>query len=223
MLSTLRLASRRALPRIFPSYARLITTDTAEKQRAEALGILGNIGDPFATPAPEPAAPKPKLDLDTMHHHVPAAESPLLHFLATMIMKHGEYAKAQRIVSNMLLHIRAMTGSPPMPIVEQAILAAAPAVKCRKLKRQGGKSSMVPKPLNERQRIHMAIRWIRDQVIHEKKARGAPGKKYEERLAREMIAVIRGTSPVLAEKKKTHEEAMVNRCAFSSSLPLTGI
>ncbi len=120
MLSTLRLASRRALPRIFPSYARSLTTDTAAKQRAEALGVLGNIVDPFATPAPEPAPPKPKLDLDTMHHHVPAAESPLLHFLATMIMKHGEYAKAQRIVSNMLLHIRAMTGSPPMPIVEQA-------------------------------------------------------------------------------------------------------
>ncbi|KJA17766.1 hypothetical protein HYPSUDRAFT_205875 [Hypholoma sublateritium FD-334 SS-4] len=211
MLSTLRLASRRALPRIFPSHARAITTDTAAKQREEAMGILGNIVDPFATPAPGPAAPKPKLDLENMHHHVPAAESPLLQFLTTMIMKHGEYAKAQRIVSNMLLHVRAMTGSPPMPIVEQAIMAAAPAVKSRKRKQRGGKSSMVPLPLNERQRIHMALKWIRDQVIHEKKARGAPGKKYEERLAREMIAIVRGTSPVLAEKKKTHEEAMVNR------------
>lgn len=178
--------------------------------------MLGNMADPFATPAPEPAAPKPKLDLETMHHHdVPAAESPLLQFLTTMIMKHGEYAKAQRIVSNMLLHIRAMTGSPPMPIVEQAIMAAAPAVKSRKRKQRGGKSSMVPLPLNERQRIHMALKWIREQVIDEKKARGAPGKKYEERLAREMIAIVRGTSAVLAEKKRTHEEAMVNRCVLA--------
>ncbi|KJA19123.1 hypothetical protein HYPSUDRAFT_144135, partial [Hypholoma sublateritium FD-334 SS-4] len=47
------------------------------------------------------------------------------------IMKRGEYAKAQRIVSTILPHIRAKTANPPMPIVEQPIGAAAPAVKSR--------------------------------------------------------------------------------------------
>lgn len=100
-----------------------------------------------------------------------------------------------------------------MPIVEQAVLAASPSVKLKKQKQRGGKSGMKPMALNERQRTGLALKWIRDQVIGDK-GRGAPGKKYEERLAREMVNILRGASPVLDRKKKMHEEAMANRCVL---------
>jgi small subunit ribosomal protein S7 len=216
MLSSLRQATRNALPRVFPRYGRTLTTyPSPEKDNAavnEARDLLNPKEDPFALPLQpiEPVSAIPKVDLDTMHHHIPPAESPLLHLLATTIMQHGEFARAQKIVSKMLLHIFAATRSPPMPIVEQAVLAASPAVRCRKQKQRGGKSAMKPMALSERQRISLGLRWILEAAD----ARKVPGKKLEERLAREMIAVLKGSSGVLEKKKRMHEEAMANRCVF---------
>ncbi|KAF8974762.1 ribosomal protein S7 domain-containing protein [Flammula alnicola] len=135
----------------------------------------------------------------------------MLHFLTTMIMRHGLYAQAAKVTSQMLLHIHAMTRSPPMPIVEHAILAASPSVRCRRQKQRGGKATLVPMALSERQRTHLGILWIREAA--EKKS--SPGKKLEERLAREMIAVLKGTSSALENKDKMHKEAMVNRGLLS--------
>ncbi|KAF9481323.1 ribosomal protein S7 [Pholiota conissans] len=216
MLSSLRQTARSALPRVIPRYGRTIVTTTPADREAlnnEARSILTSTTDPFAEPIQpvvQPSGP-PKVDLDSMHHHIPPAESPLLQFLATTIMLHGEYARAQKTVSKMLLHIYAATRCPPMPIVERAVLDASPAVRCRKQKQRGGKSTMKPMALSERQRISLGLRWIRDAAD----AKKVPGKTLEERLAREMIAIVKGTSSVLEKKRKMHEEAMANRGLLS--------
>lgn len=154
----------------------------------------------------------PTSQLDTMHHYIPPPESPILDLLANMFMHDGKRARAQRVVADMLMHIHAMTNSQPMPIVQEAIFKAAPAVRCKKLKRNGGSTTdFLPMPLSERQRTAIGIRWIYDAV----KAKGVPGKTLAQRLAKEMVAIIGGSSTVLKKKEDMHKEAMVNRFALS--------
>jgi hypothetical protein len=65
----------------------------------------------------------------------------------------------------------------------------------------------IPKPvaLGERQRMKFAVRWILDASYKKM------GKKIEERLAREMVAVVQGDSEALKKKEEVHKFAMVNR------------
>jgi small subunit ribosomal protein S7 len=176
------------------------------KEALEALqGALHESIEVAPKPAATPASLAPSLD--TMHHHIPPPNHPMLDLLTNHCMRHGKRAKAQRVVTDALLHIHAMTRCPPMPIVEQAILAAAPTVRCKKQKHNGGKTVYLPMALSERQRTSLGMRWIVETI--EKK--GTPGKTMAERLARELIACVKGTSPVIRLKEEMHKTAMVNR------------
>ncbi|TFY77989.1 hypothetical protein EWM64_g6022, partial [Hericium alpestre] len=59
---------------------------------------------------------------------------------------------------------------------------------------------------SERQRTRYAVKWILDQS-----KQGKTGQTLEERLAREVIAVLQGSSSVHETKKRIHEFAMLNR------------
>ncbi|KIM49762.1 hypothetical protein M413DRAFT_438899 [Hebeloma cylindrosporum] len=142
-----------------------------------------------------------------MHHHIPPAQSPLLHLFTNLIMKDGKYALAAKTTSQMLLNIHALTRSPPMPIFEHAILSASPFVRCKRQKERGGKATLRPMALSERQRMRIGIKWIVTAV----EKRGTPGRTHAERLARELLAVIKGTSSVLSLKEQMHTTAMQNR------------
>ncbi|KAI0360354.1 ribosomal protein S7 [Trametes cingulata] len=135
--------------------------------------------------------------------HIPPAEDPLLALFTNYIMSHGERQKAQRITSRMLLHIHAFTKAPPMPILREAVAAAAPLLRCRQFKR-AAKQFVFPMPLNERQRARQAIEWIYE-ASHKK------GGSMGERLAREVIAVLKGESKVLELKENRHKLAVLHR------------
>ena len=116
----------------------------------------------------------------------------------------GKYARAVKLTSQMLLFIQSSTRSPPMFIVQQAILDASPAVKCLRQKR-GAKVIVKPTTLNERQRIGKGIQWILEAC------RYRPGITFPERLAQEILGVLEGKSDTLKEKQTQHEFATVNR------------
>jgi small subunit ribosomal protein S7 len=164
-----------------------------------------------STDAAQPPALPPQVDLSNMHHHIPPAASPLLQFMTTLVMQHGEYAKAAKTVSRTLLHIYSLTRSPPMPIVEKAVEIASPAVRNRKMKHGGGKTVYVPQALNERQRTRRGLKWI----ITEAGKKGKPGKTYAERMARQIIATVNGHEGTSKFKEELHRLAMVNRYAAS--------
>ena len=103
----------------------------------------------------------------------------------------------------MLLHIHAFTRAPPLPIVRQAILNAAPAVRTL-MHKHAGKVVGKPIALSEKQRTRFAVKAILD-VISKK-----PGR-LDEKLAREMIGIVQGSSEVLKKKQDIHQVAMVNR------------
>ena len=193
------------------SVRTLALTPASDKVLTSALDELGSmlpgIAKPVveATPTPAQATPPAqatRLDPSTMV--IPPAEDPLLQYLTATVQKHGHRAKAARITSRTLLHLHAFTRSPPLPVLREAILTASPAVRSM-IHRQGAKNVAKPVALGEKQRTRFALQWILD--ASEKRN----GRTIEERLARELIAVIQGTSEALKKKEEVHRFAMVNR------------
>ncbi|PPQ65834.1 hypothetical protein CVT24_012061 [Panaeolus cyanescens] len=221
---------RPAFTRIIPRYARTLATGNSSRDSStfdEAMKIFGGKSSEASTPTKgessllsiledsitteqvekpisTDAISKQVIDLDQMHLHIPPATDPLLHFFSNCIMEDGKAARARKSTHQMLLHIYAMTRSPPMPIFTEAVITASPAVRMRSIKK-GGKSIQAPMALSERQRIKRGIMWILEA------SKKKPGKTVAERVAREVIAVLKGQSSVLETKSKAHQLAMVNR------------
>lgn len=64
--------------------------------------------------------------------------------------------------------------------------------------------------MNERQRSKKGIDWLLAEVKGK-----MSGRTLQERLAREVIAIVRGDSPVLKLREDAHKLAMVNRGGMS--------
>lgn len=135
---------------------------------------------------------------------LPPSEDPLLHYLASHIMRHGERQKASRTVTKMLAEIHKLTNAPALPIFRQAVDLASPSVRLRSQKKNA-KSSLIPTPLNDRQRTFFAVKWL----LAVSKNRSE--KKIEERLAKEVVRIIEGESEVLRKKTEMHKLAVANR------------
>ena len=164
------------------------------------------------TPAPLQAkAPAVNENATATDMFIPPAHDPLLDYITAVIQRHGFRARAARTVSRMLLHIHTFTRAPPTPIVREAIMTAAPAVRVVSFK-YGTKVMMTPHPLTEKQRVRAGLK----AIIAASESR--PGKSLEVRLAREMIAVVQGESRSLEEKERLHKLAMVNRSVSFSFL-----
>ncbi|KAJ7062919.1 ribosomal protein S7 domain-containing protein [Mycena amicta] len=204
--------------RISPRHARSMVSVSDRSTATNAMGVLGANEAEKEAPDDE-EIPEwmllPPLGADGRGGHrqpllnIPPPEDPLLRMLASMIMKHGERAKATRCVSNTLLHIYTLTRAPPLPILRQAVLYASPAVKTVS-RTHGAKIVHTPMALSEKQRTHYA--------------RPARVRKLEEKLAREMVDILQKVhasrdmrsgnvkwSGALEKKGEQHKFAMVNR------------
>lgn len=164
-----------------------------------------SLSDILSDPTPPPSTSTSTTSIpDASQMLIPPASDPLLHFLASSLLHHGKRAKAERIVSRTLLYIHALTRAPPLPILRHALITASPAVKCVTYKR-GGKNVVRPAALTEKQRIRAGVH----AVLAASKNKN--GKTLEERLAREIIAVVNGDSKAITDKELAHKQAMVNR------------
>ena len=135
-LSIMLFALRRALFTI----TRPLSTVTSIPAPLSAHTIVPSITSPSVTPFIT-SAPPPIMDL-------PPAEDPLLQFMTNTIMRHGKRKRASRTVSRMLLWVHSLTLAPPLEIVREAILLAAPAVRTMS-HTQGGKIVSRPVALSE--------------------------------------------------------------------------
>lgn len=190
--------------RCLPRHSRAISTGGSPNDQSiisEAYGALGLSTGSSSTPPPSTSSTLPSVPPIM---EIPPAEDPLLQYFTSSILKHGHRAKASRITSQTLLHIHAFTRAPPLPILQQAVLDAAPAVRTL-MHRQGGKTIAKPVALGEKQRTRFAVQAIL------KASESKPGRTVEERLARELIAVVKGDSDALKKKVEIHRFAMVNR------------
>jgi len=176
----------------------LATVGNVINENAEIVTETKHSSPPATQTVPTSTSTSPSI------FNIPPEEDPLLRLLTNMIQTNGNRQKAARITSRTLLHLHAFTRAPPLPILRQAIHAAAPAVKCSTT-RLGPKTLIRPNALGEKQRVHIAIDWIL------KASSTKSGQTLEERLAREMIAVIKGDSEALKKKELMHKEAFANR------------
>ncbi|KAK7049253.1 hypothetical protein VNI00_005854 [Paramarasmius palmivorus] len=137
--------------------------------------------------------------------NIPPQEDPLLHYLASRIMRNGNRTRASRTISRTLLHLHAWTRQPPLPILRQAIFALAPAARVAS-QTHGAKIIQQPMPLSEKKGIYYAVKWLLEEV----EGRNG-GPTLEERLAREIILLVKGESKALDKKATFHKLAMSNR------------
>ncbi|KAG7086634.1 hypothetical protein E1B28_002576 [Marasmius oreades] len=181
----------------------------------DALDVLSSESSPISTIPLDPDTDYAALAIPSLQSknkanlpplmNIPPQEDPLLHHIASRIMNHGERAKASRTVSQMLLHLHAWTRSPPLPILRQAIFKLSPAVKVIGHK-HSTKMIYKPVPLSEKQGIWLATEWILDAI---KGRQGGP--TLAERMAREVILILKNESKTLEKKEAYHKSAMMNR------------
>ncbi|KAI8808447.1 ribosomal protein S7 domain-containing protein [Cladochytrium replicatum] len=163
------------------------------------------------TTAPLSSAPRGTITLQSVAPN--SAYDDLIEQVVNNIMKHGRKALARRLISDALKYVLQETGEDPRRILEEAIERAAPLVKIVSHKK-GAKAIQTPRPLFSRQRRRTAILWILDAA----KAKG--GKTpFGARLGKELIAVMKGESSVLAKKHQLHKIALANRSNIVMPLP----
>jgi len=142
---------------------------------------------------------------------LPPATDPILSYFANLIMKDGKRHQAAQQVAETLNNIHIITQSPPLPILREAVERASPEVKVVSQK-QRHKNIMTPRPLNAKQRTGQAIRWIIQF------SEGRQEYKFDQRLAREIVAIVNGNSDVLKKKDEVHKLALANRANASVRL-----
>ncbi|RPD58307.1 ribosomal protein S7 [Lentinus tigrinus ALCF2SS1-7] len=190
---------------------RLATESTPSSLPGAENAVLSTLKLPTSTPAAANASTStstsvlPLAAAEPTAIHIPPAEDPLLHLFTSMLMRHGKRQQASRVTTKMLLHIHAFTQAPPLPILRQAVVAAGPLLRCRQFKR-AAKQFVFPNPLSERQRAWQAVKWI---VEESRRRRG--GRHDAERLAREVVGIVRGDSEVLKKKEAVHKLAVLHR------------
>ncbi|KAK0568085.1 hypothetical protein OC861_002329 [Tilletia horrida] len=194
---------------------RHFASSSTSQQSASPSPATASSAQPTPPPVSPPAAPdssSPRFSaLPTLGYtkdNLPTRTDPTLSFFVGILMKDGKRAQANRIVMDVLGHLHDWTAAPPLPMFTEAINRASPLTRMQSSK-SGGKITQIPIPLNPRQSNHRGIK----AIIEASKKRN--DRSVSIRLAREILAVLEGSSSVLARKEEQHKVAMANRANAS--------
>ncbi|CAD6570853.1 MAG: hypothetical protein TREMPRED_006058 [Tremellales sp. Tagirdzhanova-0007] len=122
-----------------------------------------------------------------------------------LLMKHGRKAEAQSKVSRILSMLHQASNQPPIPLLQRAISLSCPSIRLRNVRRSI-KTIQTPSPLDERQRARQGIVWIFRAA-----EKGRKGTPREQRIAREILAVLEGESDVYKWLEDRHKQAALVR------------
>ncbi|KAL0252388.1 hypothetical protein I308_101779 [Cryptococcus tetragattii IND107] len=158
------------------------------------------------TPPPAPAPPAQRPARGYRPDCLPPPLDPTLDLLTNCLMKHGKKSDAQKMVHNILALLQGSTHLPPQPLLRQSILLASPSIKILSM-RKSAKTILTPRALNERQRTRQGIAWILKAA--EKGRKG--GVSRDQRIAKEVLAVLEGQSEVFKWLEDVHKVGYLNR------------
>ncbi|KAG1773832.1 hypothetical protein EDD22DRAFT_965115 [Suillus occidentalis] len=130
-----------------------------------------------------PPTPKPRLQLQMLHKCL-IRQHPIPFFISSFprILPPNHGKHARaKRIVSRTLLYNHALTRAPLSILRHALITTSPAVKCISQKRLG------------------------------KNVQNKSGKRVEERLAREIIAVVNGDSKAIADKELANKQAMVNR------------
>ncbi|BEI82074.1 hypothetical protein CcaverHIS002_0212340 [Cutaneotrichosporon cavernicola] len=131
---------------------------------------------------------------------------PILDLFTNMLMQHGKKAEAQRHAASILAMVQAATNSPPLPQLHRAIELSSPSVRLLSMRKRA-KTVMTPRGLTDRQRARTGIKWLLKSAERGRKG----GVKRDDRVAREVLAVLDGSSDVFKRVEEVHKIAMLQR------------
>lgn len=121
------------------------------------------------------------------------------------IMLGGKKSTATRSFYDALdIIAKRITDIPPHEVFEQAISNCKPNVEVRS-KRVGGSNYQVPRPVNRKRQLSLAIRWIREA------ARAKKGKPVCQSLAQEIMDAYKGEGTAITTRNNMHRMAEANK------------
>ncbi|TXT10917.1 hypothetical protein VHUM_01668 [Vanrija humicola] len=206
---------RSALSQLAPA-RRAFTTSALRRSGAPATPAPAAT-DAFAdlariTATPTPAAAKPVAAGQSSRrgytpNFLPPKVEPVMDLFTKLLMRDGKRASADARVAAILVQIQQAANQPPVPLLRRAIELSAPSVRILNMKTSAMKIVQVPKALNERQRWHAGIRNLFKAAERGKRT----GVRFNDRLAREVFAVLEGTSDVYKRVEEVHRQGMLGR------------
>ena len=134
----------------------------------------------------------------------PVYNSVLVTRLINKVMYDGKKSAARRLMYGAMDIIRQKTGKDPLEVVDQAIKNAMPVLEVRP-RRVGGATYQVPVEVRPARRMSLAIRWIVDF------ARARSERRFENRLAAEILDAANNTGNTIRRKEEMHRMAEANR------------
>jgi small subunit ribosomal protein S7 len=134
----------------------------------------------------------------------PVYNSVLVTRLINKVMYDGKKSVATRLVYDAMDIIGEKTGKEPLEVLDQAVKNAMPVLEVR-ARRVGGATYQVPVEVRPARRMSLAIRWIVDF------ARARSERRFENRLAGEILDAANNTGNTIRRKEEMHRMAEANR------------
>jgi len=120
------------------------------------------------------------------------------------LMRNGKKSVARKILYGAFEIIKSKTKEDPMEVFDKAIEAVSPSVEVRP-QRVGGATYQVPREVNSKRRLSLAMRWIINA------ARAKKGKPMQEKLAQELILASKNEGDAIKKKINVHKMAEANK------------
>ncbi len=134
----------------------------------------------------------------------PVHGSPVVTKFISGLMLDGKRSLAEKVFYGALDVIEEKSGQPGLPVFQQALNNAKPALEV-KSRRVGGATYQVPIEVRPERRQALAIKWLIGF------ARSRSEKTMSERLAGEFMAAARGEGSTIKKKDDTHRMAEANK------------
>ncbi len=131
-------------------------------------------------------------------------ESALVAKLTNYVMRRGKKSVAERAVYRALGAAAQETGEDALLVLQRAVQNASPLLEI-KSRRIGGATYQVPREVNPKRRVALALRWIIGA------ARAKTGKPMAEKLAEEIMLAAKNEGPAIKRKTDMHRMAEANK------------
>ncbi|GAA5949016.1 hypothetical protein JCM3765_003984 [Sporobolomyces pararoseus] len=198
---------------------RLLSTASGFEAALSSTSSSSPSSSPFPLSSSSTSSPVPSTSSSTSSS--PSSSSPTtssssssevdpdyetLNYLARLIMQDGKLARSHSHISQMLDQLQLQTQSPPLPILYKALELTSPQVRIVG-RRKGTKVLQTPQPLNQKQKVRQAWKWI----VEASDKRQSTEKEFGKRLAQEVMSVLGGQSEALKKLIARHEQAVTGR------------
>ncbi|CAG99292.1 mitochondrial 37S ribosomal protein uS7m [Kluyveromyces lactis] len=136
---------------------------------------------------------------------IPKKQDPVLQHVTNMIMRHGKRERAEKILSRALYIVFCQTRKDPVKVLKESLDVLAPLMVIKTFKTGVAKATVVPVPLNQRQRFRLAWKWIVESSVKRSSS------DFSVRLGEELVSVFNGNSSGFEKRDSIHKTAIAHR------------